>query len=49
MLTAVKEFVGFNKREVKKLVQAYLYSTYNLKNTVVVSNSDNGWCKGRVL
>lgn len=41
-LVEPREFIGENKGEVKRLAQAYIYKTYRLKNTIVISNSDNG-------
>jgi hypothetical protein len=41
-LVEPREFIGENKGEVKRLAQAYIYNTYRLKNTIVISNSDNG-------
>lgn len=37
-----KEFIGESKKKVKELAMAYLYETYDLKDTILISNSDNG-------
>lgn len=38
----LKQFVGLGRRKTLNRLENYLYRTYNLKDTVIVSNADGG-------